>query len=923
MTPKKKLFLLDAMALIYRAYYAMKRNPRMNSKGLNTSAILGFTNTLLEVLQKEKPTHIGVAFDTMAPTRRKEGYQEYKANREALPEDIAKSLPYILQLLEGMGIPALFEDGYEADDVVGTIAKKAEKDGFQVYMMTSDKDFGQLVSPHIFLYKPSRMGNQAEVLGEKEICEKYTIDQPQQLIDILGLWGDASDNIPGIPGIGEKTARQLIAEYKSVEGLIEHAHKLKGKQRENVEKYADQGIKSKELATIDVNVPVEYNPESLKLAGSDTEKLSSLFDELEFRQLKSRVAAFLGEAPPNNDSDHNRDLFSDSQDQAAERRETLDNKNAKYHLVNSDKEINELINTIKKHGAFCFDTETTSTEAIKAELVGIAFAVKKNEAWYVPFPEKTEDAKEKLQAFREIFEDEKISKTGHNLKYDITVLDNYQMPVRGTLFDTMIAHYLLQPDMRHGMDELADVYLNYKTIPIEALIGKKGKGQKSMRTISPEKVAPYACEDADITLQLWEIFLPELKENQLYGLFEQMEMPLIPALASMEKTGVKLDTRALKEISIQLKKELEDIEESIYHLAGETFNIASTRQLGKVLYEKLKITDKPKLTKTRQYSTSEDVLQKLRHKHEIVSAILEYRSVSRLRSTYVDALPLLINTSTGRLHTTFNQTVAATGRLSSNKPNLQNIPIRTERGKNIRKAFVPRDGDHILIAADYSQVELRLIAELSGDKAMTEAFVNNRDIHTHTAARVYGVDPAQVDKEMRRKAKMVNFGIIYGISAFGLSERLGIRRKEAESLINTYFDQYPGIKQYMEKQIQVAREKGYVKTIKGRRRYLRDINSRNNVVRGFAERNAINAPIQGSSADMIKIAMINIHNHLLEHNMKTKMTLQVHDELIFDTYKPEKEEVKNMVEKYMKEAVKLNIPVVVDINEGANWLEAH
>lgn len=895
----------------------------MNSRGLNTSAILGFTNSLLEVLQKEKPTHIGVAFDTMAPTRRKEGYEDYKANREALPEDIATSLPYIYKLLEGLGIPALYQDGYEADDVVGTIAKKAEKDGFQVYMMTSDKDFGQLVSPNIFLYKPSRMGNRPEVLGEKEIRDKYNIDRPEQLIDILGLWGDSSDNIPGIPGIGEKTARQLIAEYKSVEGLIENVHQLKGKQKENVEKYADQGIKSKELATIDVDVPVSYEPERLKLGDSDMDMLNDLFDELEFRQLRQRVAAVFGEPTSPEGDPGMRDLFSDSQDPAAAQRETVDSKKVKYHLVKTDQQIKDLVNTIEKSKSFCFDTETTSTQAMEAELVGIAFAVEKGEAWYVPFPENRKEAEEKLQPFRKVFEDQGIEKTGHNLKYDITVLDNYQVPVKGKLFDTMIAHYLLEPDMRHGMDVLADVYLNYKTIPIESLIGKKGKGQKSMRSVSPEKVVVYACEDADITLQLREVFLPQLRENQLLQLLEEMEMPLIPALAAMEKAGVKLDTQALKEISMQLKEERKAIEEKIFRLSGESFNIASPRQLGKVLYEKLKITDKPKLTKTKQYSTSEDVLLKLQHKHEVVALVLEHRSVSRLSSTYVDALPQLISRSTGRLHTTFNQAVAATGRLSSNKPNLQNIPIRTERGKNIRKAFVPRDDDHILIAADYSQVELRLIAELSGDEAMSHAFANNRDIHTYTAARVYSVDPEQVDKEMRRKAKMVNFGIIYGLSAFGLSERLGIRRKEAESLINTYFSQYPGIKEYMEKQVRYAREKGYVKTIKGRRRYLRDINSKNNTVRGFAERNAVNAPIQGSSADMIKIAMINIHRYLIENSMKTKMTLQVHDELIFDTYKPEKEEVKEMVVKYMKEAVDLSIPIVVDINEGEDWLEAH
>lgn len=924
MTKQKKLFLLDAMALIYRSYYAMNKNPRINSKGLNTSAILGFGNTLMEVIQKENPTHLGVAFDTFAPTQRAEGYEDYKANRESLPEDIAASLPYIFQMLEAFNIPILFEDGYEADDVVGTIAKKAEDDGFEVYMMTSDKDFGQLVSPNIFMYKPARMGNKAEILGVEEICKKYGIEHPEQLIDILGLWGDASDNIPGIPGIGEKTAKQLVSQYGSVENLIEHAGELKGKQKQNVKDYAEQGMKSKELATIITAVPVNYSPEELEFGKPDIKALNKLFDELEFRQFKNRVSQYFNTGlGPSEASGEAPDLFSGTGDPAAEKRKTIETVSHDYRLVDSDEQIRELTGKLEDAGSFCFDTETSSLEATQAELAGIAFSLKKGEAWYVPFPADKQQLKERLEMFRELFENQKLEKTGQNLKYDITVLKSHDIDVHGPLFDTMIAHYLLEPDMRHNMDYLADVYLNYKPVAIETLIGKKGKKQKDIRSADPEKVAEYACEDADITLQLRKEFEPLLRENNLTDLFEKIEVPLIPVLSSMEKEGVKLDTDVLKEISAKLENELQEIENKIYELAGEKFNIASTKQLGVILYEKLKITDKPKLTKTRQYSTSEDVLQKMRNKHEIVEHILEYRSVSKLKSTYVDALPDLINPHTGRLHTTFNQTVAATGRLSSNNPNLQNIPIRTERGREIRKAFVPRNEDYTLVAADYSQIELRLIAELSEDESMLEAFRNGQDIHTATASKVYKIEPDKVDKEMRRKAKTVNFGIIYGISAFGLSERLNIKRGEAKEIIDAYFEQYPAIRKYMKEQIEFARAHGYVKTLKGRRRYLRDINSKNSVVRGFAERNAINAPIQGSSADMIKIAMINIHQHLKKHNLKTKMTLQVHDELIFDMHKEEFEELKPLIVNFMKEAMPLSIPLIVDINKGTNWLEAH
>ncbi len=919
MEDKKRLFLLDAMALIYRAYFALNRNPRINSKGLNTSAILGFANTVLEILKNETPTHIGIAIDTMAPTQRHIDFVDYKAQREKMPEDIAKSLPYITKLIEYLNIPLLFVDGYEADDVIGTLAKKAEKAGFTVYMMTPDKDFGQLVSENIFMYKPARMGNKAEIWGVKEVCERYGIERPEQLIDILGLWGDVSDNIPGVPGIGEKTAAKLIAQFGSIENLLQNTDKLKGKLRENLEKYAEQALTSKKLATIILDVPIEFEEEKLKRGEPDKEALKELFEELEFRNFAKRFFTFVS---LNNNVEQG-DLFASAGDNETPEIKTIENTPHNYILADSDEKIEELTKTLEKHNSICFDTETTGTDANNSELVGISFAVKEHEAWYVPVPENYQEAVDKIAVFKNLFENGDIEKTGQNIKFDISILKWYDINVKGRFFDTMIAHYLLQPDMRHNMDVLAETYLNYKPVSIEKLIGKKGKNQLSMRTVDINTIKEYAAEDADVTLQLRKVFEPKLKETGTEKLFREIEMPLVPVLASMEAEGVKIDVNTLNEIGKELELEIKNIEKQIYDEAGTVFNIGSPKQLGEVLFEKMHITDKPKKTKTGQYSTSEDVLTKLASRHPIIDKILEYRSLTKLKSTYVDALPALVNPRDGRIHTSYNQAVAATGRLSSNNPNLQNIPVRTERGREIRKAFVPRNKDYTLMSADYSQIELRIIAHLSGDKGMVEAFNKGMDIHTATAANVFGVDPEFVTRDMRRKAKTVNFGIIYGISAFGLSERLRIPRREAADIIKNYFEKYPGIKEYMNKSIAFAREHGYVETIMGRRRYLPDINSANAMVRSYAERNAINAPIQGSSADMIKIAMINIFKEFEKNNFQSKMILQVHDELVFDVKKEETKQVREIVENKMKNAIKLSVPVIVDINTGDNWLEAH
>jgi len=928
MEEKKKLFLLDAMALIYRSYFAFSKNPRINSKGLNTSAVLGFANTLLDVLKNQQPTHIGVAFDTKAPTVRHDTFVEYKANREKMPEDLSASIPYIIELIKGFNIPIIKLDGYEADDLIGTLAKKAEQQGFTTFMMTPDKDFGQLVSDNIFMYKPARMGNKAEVWGPKEVCERYSLKNPEQMIDLLGLWGDASDNIPGVPGIGEKTAIKLLAKYDSVEGLLANSHELKGKQKENVENFADQALLSKQLATIILDVPVEFEPEQLELKDPDEEFLKELFEELEFRNFGKRFFTKQSLDKVEETEAIQGDLFAQAEMEAEEKMisteiNTIENTDHEYILVDSEEGARQVYELLKNEKSFCFDTETTGLDANLAELVGMSFAIKPHEAWYINVPKNYHQAQIITNIFKPLFEDENIEKVGQNLKYDISILKWYDIEVKGKFFDTMLAHYLLQPDLRHGMDYLAETYLNYKPVPIENLIGKKGKNQKSMRNVDLEQLKEYAAEDADITLQLKAVFEPMLQESKVRDLFDKIEVPLVPVLASMEAEGVNLDIETLKSFSKELEGEIEKVEKEIFEITGEEFNIASPKQMGVILFEKLKISDKPKKTKTGQYSTGEEILVKLEKKHPVVSKILEYRSLTKLKSTYVDALPELVNPRDHRIHTSYNQAVAATGRLSSNNPNLQNIPIRTERGREIRKAFIPRNNEFTLLAADYSQVELRIIAHLSKDKGMVDAFNQGLDIHTATAAKVFGVSLEEVTSDMRRNAKTVNFGLVYGISAFGLSERINISRKEAKEIIDNYFAQYSGVKEYMDKSIQFAREHGYVETIMGRRRYLKDINSGNAIVRGFAERNAINAPIQGSSADMIKIAMIDVFSEMQKLKMQSKMILQVHDELVFDAKLDELDELKNIVDLKMKNAIKLDVPLVVDMNTGSNWLEAH
>ena len=943
-TTENKLFLLDAYALIYRAFFALSKNPRMNSKGVNTSAVMGFLNSLYEILQKEKPTHIGVAFDVSGTAQRQAEYSEYKANREKMPDDLRDSIPYIIRLIEAFNIPVYGVEGYEADDVIGTLSKKAEQQGFITYMMTPDKDFGQLVTDKILLYKPAKFGEPAQVWGPKEVCERYGIQDPKQLIDILGLWGDAADNIPGIPGIGEKTAAQLVQKYGSVENLIAHADELKGKQKENVINFAEQGLMSKALATINLKVPVDFDEEELKAKEPDVPALMALFEELEFKTFAKRflddykkthsnVPAVETSAP----KPTSLDLFSAASSSAefdlfhqgdnSGILEFSDKDSAKtvahdYRLVDSDADIKALVDLLSTQTQFVFDTETTNIDVYSAELVGLSFAIKAHEAWYLSMPSEREECQKKLELLRPLFENKNILKIGQNLKYDISMLAQYGISVKGPMFDTMLAHYLLEPEQRHNMDYLAEIYLNYLTIPIEDLIGK-GRQQKTMREVSVELVKEYAAEDADITLQLYEKLMPLLNENGVEKLFYEIEMPLVPVLSRMEANGVRIDTENLQQISEAFGIEIHKIEEEIYNTAGMPFNIASPKQLGEVLFEKLRIDEKAKKTKTGQYATGEDVLQKLLHKHPIIQMILDYRSLTKLKSTYLDALPALVNPKDGLIHTSYNQAVTATGRLSSNNPNLQNIPVRTEKGREIRRAFVPRSEAYTLLAADYSQIELRIIAHLSQDPAMVNDFNLGHDIHAATAAKVFHVPMDQVTKEQRSRAKAVNFGIIYGMSAFGQAERMELSRSEAADIIKKYFEEYAGIKEYMNRSIALARERGYAETILGRRRYLRDINGANSVVRGFAERNAINAPIQGSSADMIKIAMIGIHEELERLKMQSKMILQVHDELVFDAHLDELDTLKAIVQDKMVNALPLSVPVIVEMNTGANWLEAH
>ncbi|HEX8516619.1 MAG TPA: DNA polymerase I [Bacteroidia bacterium] len=941
----KKLFLLDAYALIYRAYFGFSNNHRINSKGLNTSAILGFTNTLLEVLKKEKPTHIAVVFDTAEPTVRHTEFEAYKANREEMPEDLALSIPYIMKIIEGFHIPVIGKPGYEADDVIGTLAKKAEQHGYTVYMMTPDKDYGQLVSENIFIYKPARLGNGVEIMGVPEVCKKWEIRNVAELIDILGLMGDKVDNIPGIPGVGEKTAIQLIKDFGSIENLIQNTDKLKGKLKEKVELNSAMAIQSKRLATIICDVPIEWDERALQMDEPNKEVLRDLFMELEFRRLAEQV---LGETITSSPvpvektsvkakkADSSQiDMFGGGDETAVMTEameaqapprvyKTIKDTAHTYHVSDTKEKRGQLITELLQQPAVCFDSETTGLDANNVELVGFSFAWKAAEAFYVPIPDNYNEAQEIVNEFRPVFESESIMKIGQNIKYDISVLKWYGIEIKGKLFDTMIAHFLIQPEMRHNMNVLAETYLGYSPVSIETLIGKKGKGQISMRAVPLEDIKEYAAEDADVTLQLKDKFEPLLKEAHITKLFEEIEIPLIGVLASMEAEGVALDKNALKEISHGLEKDIAVVEAEIQQLAGTPFNVSSPKQVGDVLFEVLQITEKPKKTKTGQYATGEDVLAKLAGKHAIVGKILDYRELVKLKNTYVDTLPLLVNPRTGRIHTSYNQVVAVTGRLSSDNPNLQNIPIRTERGREIRKAFIPRNENYTLLSADYSQIELRIIAELSGDTGMIEAFQSGQDIHAATASKVYNVPLEEVTSDMRRNAKMVNFGIIYGISAFGLSERLNIPRKEAAAIIDSYFEKYPRIKQYMDESIDNAREKGYVETIMGRRRNLRDINSSNHTVRGYAERNAINAPIQGSAADMIKIAMINIHNDFKTKGIRSKMLLQVHDELVFDVLKEEVEAVKAIVTDRMRNAIpSLKVPMEIGMGTGNNWLEAH
>ncbi|MCF2738575.1 DNA polymerase I [Bacteroides caecigallinarum] len=925
-----KLFLLDAYALIYRAYYALIKSPRINSKGFNTSAILGFVNTLEDVLKKESPTHIGVAFDPSGPTFRHEAYKEYKAQREETPEAIRLSVPIIKDIIRAYKIPILEVPGYEADDVIGTLATEAGKRGITTYMMTPDKDYGQLVSENVFMYRPKYGDKEFDIMGIEEVKAKFNIESTSQVIDMLGLMGDSSDNIPGCPGVGEKTAQKLISEFGSIENLLEHTDQLKGAIKTKVESNVEKIKFSKFLATIKTDVPIELDMDSLKRETPDEEKLRSIFEELEFRTLLERV--FKSDKKPAAKPAPEKqalqgDLFGFFADDNTEEQKNsslkrLEDTDYDYQLIDTEDKINDFLRIILTKEIISLDTETTGTDAMSAELVGMSFSYKENQAFYVPVPQDREEAQKIVDKFKPVFENEKSIKVGQNIKYDMIVLGNYGVSIKGQMFDTMIAHYVLQPELHHGMDYLAEVYLKYDTIKIEELIGAKGKNQRNMRDLSPTDIYKYACEDADVTLKLKNILEKELETNGVKELFEEIEMPLVPVLAYIERNGVRIDTEALKETSRHFTIRMREIEEEIYKLAGMEFNVSSPKQVGEVLFDRLKIVEKAKKTKTGQYVTSEEVLESLKGKHQIVEKVLDYRGLKKLLSTYVDALPELINPKTGRIHTSFNQTVTATGRLSSSNPNLQNIPVRDDDGKEIRKAFIPDDGCEFF-SADYSQIELRIMAHLSEDDNMIEAFREEQDIHAATAAKIYKINIDEVTREQRSKAKTANFGIIYGISVFGLAERLNVDRKEAKELIDGYFENYPKVKAYMDESIRSARDKGYIETIFKRKRYLPDINSRNAVVRGYAERNAINAPIQGSAADIIKVAMIRIYKRFMDEGIKSKMILQVHDELNFSVLREEKEKVQQIVISEMEAAYKMKVPLLADCGWGQNWLEAH
>jgi DNA polymerase-1 len=950
---QKRLYLLDAYALIFRGYFAFIKNPRINSKGMDTSAIMGFMNALMDVIKREKPDHLAVAFDKGGSDYRYEMYQEYKAHRDETPEAIKIAVPYIQELLKAMHIPIMEKAGFEADDLIGTLAKQAEKEGYKVFMVTPDKDFAQLVSENIFMYKPARMGNDIEIWGIPEVLEKFEIERPEQVIDFLGMMGDAADNIPGLPGVGEKTAKKFLKEYGSMENLLANTHQLKGAIKDKIEANAELGLLSKKLATILLDCPVEFNAEDFELSKPDVEKTDELFNELEFRQMKAQFDKYFGtgkeydeidtngngtssdtpqatkKAPAKKTNEDQFDLFGFSDEESDDVKPnsfyaTLETTNHNYTIIQGDLGTKLFLQNLLNQTSVCFDTETTGIDALNAELVGMSFSWQKGEAFYVPFPENQEEAQVLVDKFKPFFENETIEKIGQNIKYDLKILSNYGIQIKGKLFDTMIAHYLINPDMRHNMDVLSETYLKYSPKSIEDLIGKKGKNQKSMRDVALEEIKEYAAEDADVTYQLKQNFSPILDKAETKKLFDEIEIPLIPVLASMELEGINLDVPFLKEMSVEMAKESSELEQKIYETAGEKFNLASPKQLGDVLFDKMKIGGaKQKKTKTGQYATGEEILSYLANDNPIVKDILDWRQMVKLQSTYIDALPNQVDKKTGRVHTDYMQTVAATGRLSSNNPNLQNIPIRTERGRLIRKAFIARDENYTLLSADYSQIELRIIAALSGEENMIKAFQNNEDIHRSTAAKVFNVPLEEVTKEQRSNAKTVNFGIIYGVSAFGLSNQTSLSRKESAELIDAYYATYPKLKSYMSNQVDFAREHGYVQTVLGRRRYLKDINSANMMVKSGAERNAVNAPIQGSAADIIKIAMINIHKKLTSENWKSKMLLQVHDELVFDVHNSELEKIKPMIKHEMENAFKMDVPLDVEIGVGKNWLEAH
>ncbi|WP_394747362.1 DNA polymerase I [Spongiimicrobium salis] len=943
MAEQKRLFLLDAYALIFRGYYALIKNPRINSKGMDTSAIMGFTNSLFDVIKREKPDYLAVCFDKGGSHERTELFPEYKANRDETPDAIRIAVPYIQNILKAMHIPVVVLEGWEADDIIGTLAKQAEKEDYKVFMVTPDKDFGQLVSENIFMYRPARMGNGIEIWGIPEIQKRFGVQRPEQVIDYLGMMGDASDNIPGLPGVGDKTAKKFLEQFDSMEGLLANTDQLKGKMKEKVEQNAELGLLSKKLATICTTCDVQFNAEDYKMSTPDGDQVQQIFDELEFRRLKDQFTKLFftpneegatTEATPSSPAKSKEagggqfSLFGEGGDTSASTgtasgRKTNSNVPHLYQSIAPGMAMKLFVQNLMKQSSVCFDTETTGLDPLSAELVGIAFSWEATKGFYVPIPENRDEAQQIVEMLRPFFETEHIEKIGQNLKYDIKVLHKYNITVNGPFFDTMLAHYLINPDMRHNMDVLSETYLNYTPISITTLIGKKGKNQLSMRQVPLEQQTEYAVEDADITFQLAEHFRPELAEAKTDGLFADIEIPLLRVLGDMELEGINLDKEFLASLSEELTNDIASLEAKIYEAAGVTFNIGSPKQLGEILFDKLKLVDKPKKTKTGQYSTAEDVLSYLAKDHPIIQNVLDYRGLSKLKSTYVDALPEQIHQETGRVHTDYMQTVAATGRLSSNNPNLQNIPIRTERGRQVRKAFVPRNEDYILLAADYSQIELRIIAALSEETTMIEAFKNGEDIHASTAARVFNVPLEEVTREQRSNAKTVNFGIIYGVSAFGLSNQTDLSRSEAKELIDTYYKTYPKLRNYMSEQVDFARDNGYVQTILGRRRYLKNINGSNAIVRGAAERNAVNAPIQGSAADIIKIAMINIHGKLNKGNYKTKMLLQVHDELVFDVYKPELEEIKALIKSEMENAHVLAVPLDVELGTGNNWLEAH